>query len=347
MIRKIVKLCRTLQSRVFSVSLLAAVLAFTVYQATEMTFTVIIREGNDVETYYTTNTNSDPREILEQYGYVTMAYDAVDFTGFQGKLGEIDITRAFPVTVRCDGTETELMVTGGSVADVLDEAGVVLANQDIVDLSMQWCVTENDVITVTRQEMVTREEKIFLPFESESVTSPLVAPGGVEIAVEGEEGVRVDTYAQMVIDGVEMEEYLLDQTTVKEPVTERLVEGFPSRAVSQLDFEVAFDENGEPESYTRVLRGQRAAGYSAPAGAGTASGRIAKVGHVAVNPGVIPYGSKLYIQSPGGGFVYGYAVAADTGGALMDGTVAVDLFYNTYEESAANGIKTVDIYILE
>jgi 3D (Asp-Asp-Asp) domain-containing protein len=150
----------------------------------------------------------------------------------------------------------------------------------------------------------------------------------------------------MVIDGVEMEEYLLGENIVKEPVTHQVMSGFPSYSVSQLDFQAPFDENGEPASYSYVLRGQRAAGYSAPPGAGTASGRPAMVGHVAVNPNVIPYGSKLYIQSPGGHFVYGYAVAADTGTALMDGTIAVDLFYGSYAASAANGIKNVDIYVL-
>jgi uncharacterized protein YabE (DUF348 family)/3D (Asp-Asp-Asp) domain-containing protein len=345
-LQKAAQLRRTLCGRVFAIAFLAVVLAFTVYQATEMTFTVIIREGNDAETYYTMHDN--PRDILKQYGYVTMAYDAVDFTGFQGKLGEIEITRAFPVTVKCDGTETELMVTGGSVADVLDEAGIVLSNQDTVDLSMKWNVTENDVITVTRQQLVTREEKITLPFESESITSPFVEPGSEEIAVKGEEGVRVETYAQMVIDGEVKEEYLLESSTVKEPVTERVVEGFPSWAVSELDFELSFDKNGEPESYAHVLRGQRAAGYSAPAGSGTASGRMAREGYVAVDPNVIPYGSKLYIQSSdGGSFVYGYAIAADTGTAIAEGLIAVDLFYDTYEGSAANGIKIVDIYILE
>jgi uncharacterized protein YabE (DUF348 family) len=180
-----------LRSRVFAVAFLASVLAFTVYQATEMTFTVIIRDGNEVERYYTTNDN--PREILAEYGYVTMAYDAVDVSGFENKLGEIAITRAFPVTVRADGDETTLMVTGGSVGDALAEAGVVLGDQDIVDLSTKWAVAENDVITVTRQKMVTREEEITLPYESTSVTSPLVAPGGEEIIQQGEEGVRVAT----------------------------------------------------------------------------------------------------------------------------------------------------------
>ena len=70
-------------------------------------------------------------------------------------------------------------------------------------------------------------------------------------------------------------------------------------------------------------------------------------GHVAVNPNLIPYGSKLYITSADGSFVYGYAIASDTGTALIDGTIGVDLFYDTYLESLLNGLRTVNIYVLE
>ena len=76
-------------------------------------------------------------------------------------------------------------------------------------------------------------------------------------------------------------------------------------------------------------------------------GLMAVEGTVAVDPEVIPYGSRLYIVSSDGSFVYGYAVAADTGTAIMDGIIDVDLFYDTYLESLLNGLRTVNIYVLE
>ena len=117
------------------------------------------------------------------------------------------------------------------------------------------------------------------------------------------------------------------------------------------------DENGVPLGYTQVLTGQKATGYSARDGAyGAAVYSSARshpdvgecvAGTVAVNPNVIPYGTRMYIRTPDGKFVYGYAIANDTGTGMMQGVVSVDLFYDTYTESLLNSVRYVDIYILD
>ena len=114
-----------------------------------------------------------------------------------------------------------------------------------------------------------------------------------------------------------------------------------------MDFDLNVDENGKPLEYARLLENQIATGYSARPGASTASGRAARAGHVAVNPEEIPYGSRLYIVSKDNSFVYGCAIAADTGIGLLNDVVDVDLFYDTYQESVLNGRRIVDIYVLE
>ena len=82
-------------------------------------------------------------------------------------------------------------------------------------------------------------------------------------------------------------------------------------------------------------------------GGTTASGLPAAVGNVAVNPNVIPYGTRLYICSPDGSFVYGYAVAADTGGAFLYGDYLADLYYDTLSDCYSFGIRTMNVYILD
>ena len=99
-----------------------------------------------------------------------------------------------------------------------------------------------------------------------------------------------------------------------------------------------------PASYSKVLTG-KATGYYSKSGKGS-SGLGLGYGTVAVDPDVIPYGTLLYITSTDGSFVYGYAVATDTGIAVQDGRILVDLFYETYAESVINGAINVNVYVV-
>lgn len=64
--------------------------------------------------------------------------------------------------------------------------------------------------------------------------------------------------------------------------------------------------------------------------------------YVAVDPKKIPYGTKLLI--PG----YGEVTAGDTGAALRnyDG-YAIDVYFDTYEEAMAWGVKYLEVEIIE
>ena len=104
------------------------------------------------------------------------------------------------------------------------------------------------------------------------------------------------------------------------------------------------DMYGNTVSYSSMLSGTCTA-YSVPGGT-TSLGWDAVYGVVAVDPNIIPYGTKMYITSPDGSVVYGYGVAGDTGGACMAGDIIADLCYNTIEECSQIGRRTMNIYIL-
>ncbi len=71
----------------------------------------------------------------------------------------------------------------------------------------------------------------------------------------------------------------------------------------------------------------------------TATGMVAQHGVIAVDPRVIPLGTRVYI--PG----YGEAIAADTGGAIRGNRI--DLCMNTYREAINFGRRNVEVYILD
>lgn len=78
-----------------------------------------------------------------------------------------------------------------------------------------------------------------------------------------------------------------------------------------------------------------------------ATGVAPQPGYIAVNPNVIPYGTKMFIKTADGGVIYGYAVAADTGGFIKNHPTGVDLFMATRSECVSFGVRNVEIYILE
>ena len=77
----------------------------------------------------------------------------------------------------------------------------------------------------------------------------------------------------------------------------------------------------------------------------TASGTKAQPGTVAVDPDVIPLGTKLYIASTDGSPDYGFATALDTGSAIKG--YRVDLFMEDNQEALDFGRRQVKVYILE
>lgn len=95
-----------------------------------------------------------------------------------------------------------------------------------------------------------------------------------------------------------------------------------------------------PERYKRVIA-MHSTAYS-PASAGgniTYSGTRVRRGVVAVDPNVIPLGTRMYIDG------YGYAIAEDIGGAIKGNTV--DVAFLSLNECYQWGVRDVNVYILD
>lgn len=102
---------------------------------------------------------------------------------------------------------------------------------------------------------------------------------------------------------------------------------------------------GEVFSYTSSFTGEATA-YSCEGNpnATTATGTRARVGEVAVDPNVIPLGTKLFIMLSDGSLIYGYCVAEDIGGAVKGNIV--DLYMNTFADCALVGRSDCTVYVL-
>ena len=66
---------------------------------------------------------------------------------------------------------------------------------------------------------------------------------------------------------------------------------------------------------------------------------------IAVDPNVIPLGTRVYIDGLNGAWDYGYAIAADTGSAIKN--LKIDLYMDTHSEALSWGRRSVNIYVVE
>lgn len=98
---------------------------------------------------------------------------------------------------------------------------------------------------------------------------------------------------------------------------------------------------GEPSRYSRSLS-MKASAYSAydPGnGSYTYGGNLLRKGLAAVDPTVIPLGTRLYITG------YGYAVADDIGSAIKGNRI--DLAFDSRREALSFGVQRVTVYVLD
>lgn len=332
------------------IPLLVATLGFSLLLLGQITFRnlVYITDGNR---RMVLTQLDEPEAILAERGITLGAYDVYTFAEHpeRDRTYELVIERAYDVTLT-DGSAqpVQIPVRHETVAAVLERAGLTLGEYDEVTPALDVVLEEGDSITITRITYGTVSETEALPHETEYRATPLLKDGRTRVLTEGTDGQITRTFEEKWVNGALEYRVQLSETISAPSQTEVILVGDSSASVSTLEQPdwLALDENGNPVSYSQVFTG-KATGYSARAGAKTASGRYAVVGHVAVNPNLIPYGSKLYIKSADNSFVYGYAIAADTGIALMDGRVLVDLFYGSYLESCLNGAKQLQVYVLE
>jgi 3D (Asp-Asp-Asp) domain-containing protein len=101
---------------------------------------------------------------------------------------------------------------------------------------------------------------------------------------------------------------------------------------------------GAPENYKKILNMTATAYAPGPADNGawgdrTYVGTKVRKGVAAVDPRVIPMGSKLWVEG------YGYAVAEDQGSAIKGNRI--DLAYNDFKTASDYGIQNVKVYILK
>jgi len=339
-----------LRSRAVSAVMLMLICSVAAVAVVANLNSVSIDDGGEVKTVITMR--RDTKAILTRAGYAISVNDRIVENSEGENSKEIVILRAFPVTVVSGGEVYNIETVGGTVYDIIEESRVGLPDADdvVTPSDLNTMVTEGMEIIIDRVEYTekTTEEKV--AYSTKKTKTNTLDKGKTKVSVKGQDGVKQVVTRYKYVNGKLTGSEVVSSKVTKEPVTEEILVG--TKVKSYTTGKVTVDNNsntitvnGKTITYKKKLTGTGTA-YTASAGAICSTGRPAKVGNVAVNPNVIPYGTKLYITSADGKYVYGYAVAADTGGALMSGRVLCDLYMNTKSECINFGRRKINVYVL-
>ena len=267
---------------------------------------------------------------------------------------KIEIYRAYLVGIEENGKLEYKIATQPTAGGALTELGYNPKPTDRITPGFDEKVEEFGIIKFVRVEEETVEVTEVIPFDTKETEIKTMAVGTRKLVQKGAPGEKTVEYKILYEDGVEVSREVLSEKVTVEPITQiREVGPKPKPVLATIKGGTIETSRHGSLAYSDVIT-LEATAYDAsscgkapshPAYGITATGRRAGYGIVAVDPKVIPLGSRLYIENVDGSYIYGTAIAADTGGAIKGNRI--DLCYDTRGEAIQFGRKKVKVYILK
>lgn len=234
---------------------------------------------------------------------------------------EVEIVKSVPFTLQADGERRELRALPETVGEALDYHEVTVGQADKVTPALSQPLTAGTEIVINRITTKTEVVAENVAFKTETKGDGDLPAGTSKVVEKGRKGQDQVTYRITYSDGKEVSREEIARETVREPKT-RVVAKSTRGMIAGAEYTKKFTV----KAYSYCVKGT------------TASGTTAREGIIAVDPSVIPLGTKVYVEG------YGFATAEDTGGNIKGNTI--DVYKNTESECLNWGVRHVSIYIL-
>ena len=306
---------------------------------------VIAHDGQEVEVSTFSNTVG---AILRKQGIEIREEDKV-LPGINEKVdsgARIIVSRAFQVQLVDQGEEKTILTAEESIFDLLKSLNIQLKEDDIIEPAVDALLAPGTVVKIIRVSEEYLVENQEIPYQTVVKYSDSLEHGKSKVVQEGTKGLKEVKLRIVYEDGIEVGREIVDETVHQQAVNEIVEKGTLNYLVTS---------RGEVARYKQVLTMSASAYDAGFESTGknpgdkyygiTRSGTKVRPGVVAVDPKVIPLGTKLYIESTDGTSSYGYASAEDTGSAIKGNKV--DLFFENRSDALKFGRRTVKVYILE
>lgn len=328
---------------VCSVSVLVALLALTAFAQN----TYVITDGDQVTVY--TGFTSDPAKVLDEVGVQLAAQDFYTTEAVDG-VSEITVQRAMPVTIDNCGERLQATSYGETVEALLQRMGIPTGSGYLVSQSLQSLTYENMEISVSSIVETTEIYTVEIPYETSYIEDPTLPVGQEKILVAGQPG-QMQRHADVVYRNAgEQRRTVVQETVLVQPVHQLVAvgtgENVGGEALPMIGDGYIVLPTGEVLTYTHTDVFEATAYTKTDEGCDdfTANGNRVKFGVVAVDPKVIPYGTRMFIVTTDGSFIYGLSTAEDCGGAIQQ--KRLDLYMDTTAECFQFGRQDCIVYFL-
>ncbi len=282
-------------------------------------------------------------DVLEEQGIKLGKHDRVipELDESIDSSMKITVERVRKIIVNDAGVKTEYLSSCNTYEEFFEENSIELNKLDKVNVDLKQIPQSGYEVLINRATKIIQTVEEEIPFKTVEVQDS-TRPKGTVYETKGKVGRRVTEYEVTIVDGNVVSKEEISSSIVSMPIDAKIYVGTNTQNPKNLKYKrllkctaTAYD-----------LSYQSCGKYPGDKGYGiTATGTRACYGTVAVDPSVIPLGSKLYIETCDGSFIYGYSTALDTGGAIKGNKV--DLFFDTMSECMNFGRRSVNVYILE
>ena len=340
------ELCIRAATAMAVVLCMVVLLALTVFAET----TYVIQDGDRQLIHKTDAT--EPAEVLEEVG---LALGAGDLITTEGTLSGTTITirRAMEITVNYYGQPvTGIAYEGETLGQVLERMTLSCTETDVLSMPLDTPVHHGMNLSISTITVEEETYTVAIPYETVYVDDHNMEKGAKKVRTEGVEGQMRCTAAVTYVNGVETDREVLTEEVTAEAVNEVVAVGTGKNLIKTPSGNVIIGDgtitlaNGDVLTYTRSAKFKATAYTHTDAGCDTitATGTTVRWGTVAVDPRVIPYGTRMFIITNDGSFVYGVGTAEDCGGSIKGNRL--DLYLPTYSQCIQFGVRNCTVYFL-
>ncbi|MDP4085434.1 MAG: ubiquitin-like domain-containing protein [Bacillota bacterium] len=297
---------------------------------------VQIVNGNEKKTVWTTANTVG--ELMKEQNLVLNEHDQIS-PGPEEKIMngmKVGIYGAFRLTLVDGGKQKLVWSTSTTVADFLTQQGIKLQALDRVEPSLSDTISENDKVNVIRVEKVTDVVEEPIQFAVVTKKDSNLAIGSQKVVTEGQQGLVSNQYEVILENGKEVSRKLISQNKVRNKMDKIVAVGTKNFTLqgSRGEGSIGKEFYVSTTAYTADCNG--CSGHTST-GIDLHSNPNVKV--IAVDPRIIPLGTKVYVEG------YGYAIAADTGSSIKG--YKIDVFFSSKSDAYRWGSRKIKIKVLQ